>query len=82
MCHHWFLHKFRATFATMHLQNGVDIQTVRTWLGHSDMESTMRYLALARGTAVKTKVNATFAAFAPTIPAAAPGQVSLGTATK
>jgi integrase len=74
MCGHWFLHKFRATFATMHLQNGVDIQTVRTWLGHSDMESTMRYLALARGTAVKAKVNATFAAFAPTISAGAPDQ--------
>ncbi len=40
----FWLHKFRATFATRHLWNGVDLRTVQMWLGHSDMESTMRYL--------------------------------------
>src|SRR5712692_625159 len=44
----FWLHKFRATFATWHLWNGVDLRTVQTWLGHSDMESTMRYLKPAR----------------------------------
>lgn len=43
-----YLHKFRATFATRCLQNGVDLRTVQEWLGHSDIESTMRYLRPAR----------------------------------
>ena len=45
----FFLHKFRATFATKHLQAGVDLRTVQLWLGHKDIESTMRYLKPARG---------------------------------
>ncbi|MFZ0941247.1 MAG: tyrosine-type recombinase/integrase, partial [Candidatus Sulfotelmatobacter sp.] len=40
----FWLHKFRATFATRCLWAGVDLRTVQQWLGHSDMESTMRYL--------------------------------------
>jgi integrase/recombinase XerD len=56
----FFLHKFRATFATKHLQAGVDLRTVQMWLGHKDLESTMRYLKPARGKDVRAKVNATF----------------------
>src|SRR5207302_4535371 len=54
-------YKFRATFATQHLQSGVDLRTVQLWMGHKDLESTMRYLKPARGKDVLTKVNATFA---------------------
>lgn len=57
-CEHFYLHKFRATFATMHLQSGVDIVTVSRWLGHKDIKTTMRYLAAARGEDVRKKVNA------------------------
>jgi integrase len=57
----WWLHKFRATFATMHLQAGVDLRTVQKWLGHVDLESTLRYLKPARGAEVQRKVNQTFA---------------------
>jgi integrase len=57
----FWLHKFRATFATMHLRAGVDLRTVQLWLGHRDLESTMRYLKPARGKGVREKVNATFA---------------------
>jgi integrase/recombinase XerD len=60
----WWLHKFRATFATMHLQAGVDLRTVQAWMGHVDLESTMRYLKPARGAAIQAKVNATFAGLA------------------
>lgn len=59
----FWLHKFRATFATRHLWNGVDLRTVQLWLGHSDMESTMRYLKPSRSQAVKEKVNSTFEIF-------------------
>lgn len=41
----FWLHKFRSTFATRCLWAGVDLRTVQQWLGHSDMESTMRYLS-------------------------------------
>lgn len=57
----WWLHKFRATFATLHLQAGTDIRTVQSWLGHSDLASTLRYLRPARNAAVRERVNSTFA---------------------
>lgn len=57
----FWLHKFRSTFATKHLQAGVDLRTVQLWLGHKDLESTMRYLKPARGKGIREKVNATFA---------------------
>jgi integrase/recombinase XerD len=56
----FWLHKFRATFATWHLWNGVDLRTVQMWLGHSDMESTMRYLKPSRSQSVRDKVDSTF----------------------
>ena len=56
-----WLHKFRATFATWHLWSGVDLRTVQQWLGHSDLESTMRYLKPSREEKVRLKVNETFA---------------------
>ena len=59
-CEHWFLHKFRATFATWSLWAGVDLRTVQQWLGHSDMESTMRYLKPSRSQQVRQKVNEIF----------------------
>lgn len=57
----YYLHKFRATFATWHLQAGVDLRTVQSWMGHTDLESTMRYLRPARHEQVRDKVNLTFA---------------------
>ena len=57
----FWLHKFRATFATWSLWAGVDLRTVQQWLGHSDMESTMRYLKPSRSQQVRQKVNQIFA---------------------
>jgi integrase len=57
----FWLHKFRATFATWHLGTDVDLRTVQSWLGHSDLESTMRYLKPSRSKEVHAKVNSTFA---------------------
>jgi integrase/recombinase XerD len=59
--HRFRLHKFRSTFATMHLAAGVDLRTVQAWLGHTNLESTIRYLKPARSAAMREKVNATFA---------------------
>jgi integrase/recombinase XerD len=56
----FWLHKFRATFATWALWAGVDLRTVQLWMGHTDMESTMRYLKPNRSQAVRDKVNQMF----------------------
>jgi integrase/recombinase XerD len=56
----FWLHKFRATFATWSLWAGVDLRTVQLWLGHSDIESTMRYLKPSRSSQVREKVNQIF----------------------
>jgi len=57
----FWLHKFRASFATQCLWHGVDLRTVQQWLGHSDMESTMRYLKPSRSQHTRDKVNEIFA---------------------
>jgi integrase len=57
----FWLHKFRSTFATRCLWAGVDLRTMQQWLGHSDMESTMRYLKPSRSQHVRDKVNEIFA---------------------
>jgi integrase len=57
-CEHWYLHKFRATYITTLLRNGLDLRTVMELSGHSDLESVMRYLRPAEGAAVQAAVNA------------------------
>jgi integrase len=63
----WTLHIFRHTFATMHLQSGVDVRTVQKWLGHSDLATTQKYCDWldAHSAEAGLAVNKTFAAFAP-----------------
>jgi len=55
----FWLHKFRSTAATRWL-SGVDVRTVQLWLGHSDIESTMRYLKPSRSKQTRAKVNELF----------------------
>jgi len=57
-CQHYFLHKFRHTFATEHLRHGVDIRTLQTWMGHRDIKSTMVYLKGVQSKDALAKVDA------------------------
>jgi integrase/recombinase XerD len=57
-CSRWFLHKFRHTYATRHLQDGIDIRTLQQWMGHRDLASTMVYLKGARNRDVHARINA------------------------
>lgn len=63
VCKGWELHRFRKTFATMSAAAGVPPHTIRLWLGHSDLETTLSYLAdtSSRAQTTRTLVNATFA---------------------
>ena len=54
------------TFATMHHEAGVSARTIQRWLRHSNLETTLRYLAGADEDSEKTRaqLNNTFSAFA------------------
>jgi integrase/recombinase XerD len=64
-CSRWFLHKFRHTYATRHLQDGIDIRTLQGWMGHRDIASTMVYLKGVRNADIQNRINkGSLAAFA------------------
>lgn len=56
-CQEWNLHKFRRTYCTTLLRNGVDLRTVQAMMGHSDLASTMRYLRPAGSAEVQAHIN-------------------------
>jgi len=66
VCNNWELHKFRKSFATIHHESGVSARTLQAWLGHSDLETTIAYLATAdmRSDRMRAAVNNSFAIFA------------------
>jgi integrase len=45
VCEHWILHRFRKNFATDRHQARVSARQIQKWLGHSSLETTLRYLA-------------------------------------
>ena len=56
-CKRWFLHKFRHTYATRHLQDGIDIRTLQQWMGHHDIASTMVYLKGVRNRDIQARLD-------------------------
>jgi integrase len=65
VCQKWGLHRFRKTFATNHLHNGVNIRQIQKWLGHHSLDVTINYLADEDDTSdpVRDQVNGAFSAF-------------------
>jgi integrase/recombinase XerD len=53
----FWLHKFRATFATRLLRAKLDLASVQKVLGHTDIASTMRYLRAADDETIRAAVN-------------------------
>lgn len=64
VCKRWILHRFRKTFATMHRDAGVDLQTIQRWLRHSSLDQTVQYLADSedQSPTIRGLVNSTFSA--------------------
>ena len=56
-CQEWTLHKLRRTYCTTLLRNGVDLKTVKHYMGHADLASTMRYLRPAAGREAQHRIN-------------------------
>ena len=56
-CGRWFLHKFRHTYATRNLQDGIDIRTLQQWMGRRDIASTMVYLKGVRNRVIQARIN-------------------------
>jgi integrase len=61
-CESWFLHKWRATYATWSLQGGIDIKTVSKRLGHTKIEMTAKYLGEDRTEGAILKLSNVFGA--------------------
>jgi integrase len=62
VCRHVILHKMRKTFATTVHHNGMPAKTVQRYLRHSDLNSTLRYLADQPEEQVRSTINSTFVA--------------------
>jgi integrase/recombinase XerD len=45
VCRRWILHTLRKTWATFQHRSGADVRTIQRDLGHSSLETTLRYLA-------------------------------------
>ena len=56
-CEDWTLHKFRHSFGTIQLRDGVDIETVATWMGHKDINTTREYLKAIKASQARPKLN-------------------------
>jgi integrase len=56
-CERWYLHKFRATFATTLLRSGIDLRTVQSYMGHSNIATTATYLSPASGGEAQRKID-------------------------
>jgi integrase len=59
-CERWFLHQWRATYATWSLQGGIDIKTVSKRLGHTKIEMTAKYLGEDRTEGAILKLSHVF----------------------
>jgi integrase len=57
-CESFTLHKFRRSYITTLLRNGIDLRTVQAYAGHKDIASTMRYLRSASAKEAQGKLNA------------------------
>jgi integrase len=57
-CQEWTLHKFRRTYCTTLLRSGLDLRTVQAYMGHADLDSTMRYLRPATSAESQARINA------------------------
>lgn len=59
ICSKFGLHKFRHTYATTLLRDGVDLVSLQKLMGHNDMDSTRKYLRALEPADLLKKINLT-----------------------
>jgi integrase/recombinase XerD len=57
----FYLHKFRSTYATSAIRRGVDLFTLKNWMGHKSIKTLERYVKALGGVNAKAKVEAIWA---------------------
>jgi len=55
VCEKWILHRFRKNFATDRHNGGAPARKIQKWLGHADLETTLRYLAVGEDTSEEVR---------------------------
>lgn len=60
VCEHIYLHRFRKTCATRWNENNVPIRTIQHWLGHRELETTVRYLGITDNEKLRGNINKAF----------------------
>jgi len=55
VCKKWIIHTLRKTWATNRSRAGMDVETLREFLGHSSLSTTQRYLKAAKRSDPKTR---------------------------
>ena len=63
VCRHVLLHKLRKTFASTLHHNGLPAQTLQRYLRHSDLSTTLKYIADQPDEQVRETINSTFMGF-------------------
>lgn len=63
VCKHIFLHKMRKTFASTLHQNGLPAQTLQRYLRHSDLKTTIAYIADQPDEQIRETIESTFSGF-------------------
>ncbi len=56
----WGLHKFRRTYCTNLLRSGMDVRTVMSLMGHSSIQTTLRYLRPIEAEQLRGKMDDIF----------------------
>jgi integrase len=63
VCRHVLLHKLRKTFASTLHHNGLPAQGLQRYLRHSDLSTTLKYIADQPDEQVRETINSTFMGF-------------------
>jgi integrase len=56
-CNRWYLHKFRHTFATRLVEDGIDIRSLQLMLGHKNIATTEKYLGTLRMEGLRGRID-------------------------